>query len=159
MVEVITIVLDKLRGGGFLLEPRSVSDFTRDNCDLIAREDTIDDTVTTVFRISNGTMEGYSVSEIMHLISGNLIKNLTFNNNQIRFDSYDPSEITTMDDLNGVIVGLRFEDNTIWYDTFESDNGLLYDSDLAVLSNAVTNLRYDTANYCILYDKVGEINE
>jgi hypothetical protein len=159
MVEHVNVIPESLRGGGFLLEPHIVSDFAKSDCDLVVHNETIDDVIVAVFRMSTGTMEGYSVADVMTLIEDNFVKNLTFNNNQIRYTSISPEEITTMDDLNGVIVGLDYDDGKIIYDTFESANALLYDDDLTTLAGAICDLEYDTSNYRIIYDTIGEIND
>ena len=158
MVDYVNVTPAGLRGGGYLLEPRAVFDFSKLDCDLSVHSEVINDRSVNVFRIMNGaSSDGYTVVEVMNLISSNLIKNLSFNNNQITYTSVAPSEIQSMSDLNGVITGLRYTDGVILYDTFESSNALLYDSDLTTLAGCITNLRY--TDYAIKYDTIGEISE
>jgi len=159
MPDYVIVTPGSLRGGGFILESRNVSDFMHSECDLIVHSETIDDLPANVFRLSNGTIEGYSVAEVMSLIDDTLVKNLTFSNNQIRYTLMEPEDVTSVSDLNGVIVGLRYSEGKIVYDTFESDNALLYDSDLTVLAGALTSITYDSSNFKIKYDTVGEISE
>lgn len=157
MVDHITVIPDGLRGGGHLLETRRVIDFVTLDCDLVLHTESIDDELVNVFRVSTGISEGYTVSEVMTLITKNLVKNLVFSNNQIRYTSIAPSEINTMEDLNGVVTGIIYTNGKIVYDLFESNNSLLYDDDLTELAGAITNLRY--TNTSILYDTIGEISE
>lgn len=157
MVEYVNVTPGGLRGGGHLLEPRTVLDFSKLECDLSVHGEVISENNVDVFRISNGIIDGYTVVDVMNLITSNFIKNLSFNNNQITYTSIAPSEIQTMEDLNGVITGIRYTDGSIVYDTFESSNALLYDSDLTTLAGCITNLRY--TDYAIKYDTIGEISE
>lgn len=159
MVEYVNSIPERLRGGGFLLDPYTALDFVKSDCDLVVHNETVDDVVIPVFRLSTGSSSGYSVPDVMLLIEDSLIKNLSFNNNQIKYTSIAPSEISTMDDLNGVLVGISYTDGKIIYDTFESENALLYDSDLTVLAGAITDLEYDTTNFKIVYDTIGEIDD
>lgn len=159
MVDYVYTVPGNVRGGGFILDPLTVNDFVRQNCDIVVHNESINDVTVPVYRISTGTTSGYSVVEVMELIDSPLIKNLIFGNNQIRYTQLDVEDITSIDDLNGVIVGIRYSDGKILYDTFESSNALLYDDDLTTLEGALTSITYDSTNYKITYNTVGEISE
>ena len=159
MVEYINTVPEKVRGGGFLLDPRQVSDFVKEDCDLVTHTETINDIIVECFRISTGTVEGYSAVEVMALIDNTLVKDITFGNNQIRYTSISAADVSTVSDLNGVVTGISYSNGVIVFDTFESSNSLLYDDDLTVLAGALTSITYDSTNFKIKYDTVGEISE
>lgn len=159
MVDFINTIPEKVRGGGFLLEPRTVSDFVKEDCDLVTHNETINDILVECFRISTGTVEGYSAVEVMALIDNTLVKDITFGNNQIRYTSISAADVFTVSDLNGVVTGIEYSDGSIIFDTFESTNSLLYDDDLTELAGALTSITYDSTNYKIKYDTVGEISE
>ena len=159
MVDFINTVPGNVRGGGFLLEQRLVNDFVKSECDIVAHTETINDLVVPVFRISNGTSEGYTAVEVMELIDNTLVKDIAFSNNQIRYTLLSPADVTSVEDLNGVVTGILFTNNSILFDTFESSNALLYDDDLDTLAGALTSITYDSTNFKIKYDTVGEISD
>lgn len=159
MVEYINTVPEHVRGGGYLLEPRQVSDFIKQDCDIAVQTESINDILVQIYRISTGTTEGYSAVEVMELIDNTLVKNIIFSNNQIRYTSISAEDVSNVSDLNGVVTGISYSEGKILFDTFESSNALLYDSDLTVLAGALTSITYDSTNYKIKYDTVGEISE
>jgi len=159
MVDFINTIPNGVRGGGFLLDARLASDFVRSDCDIVVHNESINDIIVPVFRLSTGESEGYSVVEVMELIDNTLVKDITFDNNQIRYTSISAEDVSTVSDLNGVVTGISFSNNKITYNTFESENALLYDDDLTTLSGALTSITYDSTNFKIKYDTVGEISE
>lgn len=160
MVDFINTVPDDVRGGGFLLEQRLVSDFVKSDCDIIVHNESINDVTVPVFRISTGSSsDGYSAVELMELIDNTLVKDIVFANNQIRYTSISAEDVTSVNDLNGVVTGISYSNGSILFDTFESSNALLYENDLEVLAGALTSITYDSSNFKIKYDTVGEISE
>lgn len=160
MVEYINTSPSSVRGGGFLLEQITILDLIKNDCDVSVHSETIHDLSAYVFRLGTGQHhDGYTAIEVMELIDDTLVKNISFSNNQIRYDLLEVEDVTSVNDLNGVITGIRFVDDMILFDTFESSNALIYDSDLAVLSGALTSITYNENDCSIRYNTVGDIDE
>lgn len=157
MVDYIYTVPANVRGGGYLLDRKFILDFITSDCDLVAHTETINDLPVQCYRISTGTTEGYSAVEVMELIDNTLVKNILFSNNQIRYTSISAEDVSTVNDLNGVVTGISYSNGSILFDTFESNNALLYDDDLTELEGALTSITYDSTNFKIKYDTVGEL--
>ena len=159
MVDYIITVPENIRGGGFILDPIQASDFVKHECDIVVHTETINELPVECFRVSTGTVSGYSAVEVMALIDNTLVKDIIFANNQIRYTLISAADVSTVSDLNGVVTGISYSNGSILFDTFESQNSLLYDDDLTELAGALTSITYDSTNFKIKYDTVGEISE
>lgn len=99
------------------------------------------------------TVVTHSVDEYVYVITSPLIKNLSYDDYVI---SYETVIIEELSDLDGVIYDLKFEDHEIKYKEFNYVSDDLTTTDLDNLRKAVTSLRYidNKIKYTVLGDEI-----
>lgn len=157
MTQHIDVFPGSIRGGGNVLTTKTAADFVKNNCRLALSTVTVHDVSMTAFHITPA--EEHTLTEILNAIqASNFIKNLSFSNNAITYDSVAKSGMSSVSDLNGIVYNIRFANNAILFDTFSSSGASLTDSDIDKLEQALTSISYNSTSYEINYDVVGEID-
>lgn len=154
-MEKFIVYPGEVRGGGNITSNALADDILKNGCDLDDDTAIIDGVLRQIY-ILYGSSDSFTVSEIMSIIGGNLIKNLHVDGTGIYYDLVSTSSITSMTQLNGIIYNLQYSNGAITFDTWESTNTNLHMEDLYTLETAVQSLSY--TDYEIDYNVVGEID-
>ncbi len=91
-----------------------------------------------------------------------LVKNLNYTNNELKFSTIDVEDISSPDDLEGVVYSLRKNDSTgnIKFDLLYGFENTLQSLETikSKIENAVTNLTYNQTTKDINFDIVGDLD-
>lgn len=96
----------------------------------------------------------HDIEEYHYIITSPLIKNLSYSNGLI---TYETITIEELSDLDGVIYNLKFENHEITYKEFTYTSDGLTPTEIEQLRNAVTSLTFDedkNIKYTVLGDEI-----
>ena len=145
-----------VRGGGNITSNLLAVEILKSGCDLDDNTSVIDGVSREIYTLF-GSSDNYSVASVMHLIGGNLIKNLHVEGYGVYFDLVSTSSISSMAELNGIVYNLQYANGEISFSVWNSSNQNLHDADLVTLESAVTSLSYSGTG--LNYTVVGEISD